>query len=273
MIYLETLPTSDPGFVRQLNALPPEVKKINGYTIQELVQTSPDSKNIRYRAEGPNGLPVFLKLLRSSQTYHNQLFRREVAFQERASQLSRFVLPIENSGSVTLPFTNPDIEPGEGEFSYLVTPFFPDGTMGKATSTPENREHLLRFGLLSVGLGLDRFGKEIVHRDIAPQNVMMRKGLGHITDFGMAAKLGAPAKLLGGTPGFMAPEQVQEDEEARHETDIRAAAVLAHNIHRGIPFMPFVASETISLLRSEWTYDSYLYQKLAGLEAPLQDVF
>ncbi|PRQ03061.1 Serine/threonine-protein kinase Pkn1 [Enhygromyxa salina] len=55
----------------------------------------------------------------------------------------------------------------------------------------------------------------IVHRDLAPGNVMVRNGtsglVAKLLDFGVAKLLDAPTRTLGpmGTPGYLAPEQLQ----------------------------------------------------------------
>ena len=67
----------------------------------------------------------------------------------------------------------------------------------------------------------------VIHRDLTPGNVFLcRDGAAKVLDFGLARIFGSPS-LAGGTPGYMAPEQMRrEGEDAR--TDVFSAAVMLY---------------------------------------------
>ncbi|MBL7960817.1 serine/threonine-protein kinase [bacterium] len=83
--------------------------------------------------------------------------------------------------------------------------------------------------------------KGIVHRDIKPDNIMIRKdGIAQIMDFGLA-KLRGVSRLTKegstvGTAGYMSPEQVQ-GQDADHRSDIFSLGVLLYELFTGqLPF-------------------------------------
>lgn len=83
--------------------------------------------------------------------------------------------------------------------------------------------------------------KGIAHRDIKPDNIMIRKdGIAQIMDFGLA-KLRGVSRLTKegstvGTAGYMSPEQVQ-GQDADHRSDIFSLGVVLYELIAGqLPF-------------------------------------
>jgi serine/threonine protein kinase len=89
---------------------------------------------------------------------------------------------------------------------------------------------------------------QIVHRDVTPRNVII-DGAGHarLLDFGIAAPVGHAGKgELFGSPGYMAPEQVQ-GEPLGPESDIFSLGCVLYEAVSGTPAYPVTRSGTTFL--------------------------
>jgi tRNA A-37 threonylcarbamoyl transferase component Bud32 len=117
-------------------------------------------------------------------------------------------------------------------------------------------------------------GQDIIHRDLKPANILLaRDGTVHVSDFGLARRLGAaeaeadPAEdfphvetfqsvqrltaagAILGTPGYMAPEQAVDARRAGKAADVWAlGAVLYACLTARPPFKGRTAVETIVLV-------------------------
>ncbi len=101
--------------------------------------------------------------------------------------------------------------------------------------------------------------QDVLHRDIKPDNVMVSRHHGLVTDFGVAKALteagGHPAGtgsgfttagVAMGTPTYMAPEQAAADPQIDHRADIYAVGVMAYEMLAGHP--PFTGRTPQQLL-------------------------
>jgi eukaryotic-like serine/threonine-protein kinase len=110
--------------------------------------------------------------------------------------------------------------------------------LGRRRGSPDADEALMLLGQLCEGLG-HAHAKNLVHRDIKPQNLLLRSADGclKITDFGIAraadqtTRLTSPGKVLG-TDRYMAPEQLA-DGEITPATDVYACGVVAGELLPG----------------------------------------
>ena len=92
--------------------------------------------------------------------------------------------------------------------------------------------------------------REVLHRDIKPQNVMLtRDGTVKVLDFGVAAVISQRITSTGvtvGTPGFIAPEQLH-NLPATPQTDLYALGCLLYEMLAGEPV--FTATSPAGLIR------------------------
>ncbi len=94
-----------------------------------------------------------------------------------------------------------------------------------------------------------------IHRDLKPSNVLIdRQGMPHVSDLGLGLRLDqVDAEVRrGGTPAYMAPEQVKHDPQAiDRRSDVWALGVmLAELVHGRRPFPQVVRSELFEAITS-----------------------
>ncbi|HMA20547.1 MAG TPA: serine/threonine-protein kinase, partial [Gemmatimonadaceae bacterium] len=146
-------------------------------------------------------------------------------------------------------------------FLYYVMPYVEGETL---------RARLSRIAALSVEEALsiwrdvlDALGAAhaagIVHRDIKPENILLNGRNALVADFGIARAVEASTQDGGaagsdgmpGTPAYMAPEQMLEEDSGDHRIDIYAAGLVMYEMLSGSsPFSGMTVAETIEAQRT-----------------------
>lgn len=132
---------------------------------------------------------------------------------------------------------------GGAAASYIVTEFIDGQTLKQFISShPIAFPEIGAMIVLQVGRALAHaHGAGILHRDVKPENVMIRRdGVVKLTDFGIShmvdlERLTITGQLLG-SPAYMAPEHV-EGRPIDYRTDVFAAGIVLYQLAVGrLPF-------------------------------------
>ena len=127
-------------------------------------------------------------------------------------------------------------------------------------------------GKMEVGEGLELFRQilaaietahaaGILHRDLKPDNIMLsqegNRVVARVTDFGIAKVLSGVLRAgdtrdgtMMGSPGYMAPEQIEDASTASARSDLFAAASILYEMLAGVPPFDGTAIERIDRTRS-----------------------
>ena len=95
--------------------------------------------------------------------------------------------------------------------------------------------------------------RSVIHRDLKPANILVdAAGEPHVTDFGLARRLGTHSSLTLtgsplGTPAYMSPEQARGEKTVTTASDIWSLGVMLYELLAGHP--PFEAENVPALLR------------------------
>ncbi|HVE59215.1 MAG TPA: protein kinase, partial [Pyrinomonadaceae bacterium] len=186
------------------------------------------------------------------------------AFAEDKDRMSRFVLEAKAASALNHPNIITIYEIGEAEGTHFIATEFIDGATLTEYARREPLDYISALEIaVQVASGLvEAHSAGIIHRDIKPDNIMIREnGLAKILDFGIAKLSAQPAAANGssedataikpaattpgmiiGTANYMSPEQAR-GLAVDHQTDIFSFGVVFYEMLSGAS--PF-AGETVS---------------------------
>ena len=106
---------------------------------------------------------------------------------------------------------------------------------------------------------------DVLHRDLKPANIMIdRAGRIHLMDFGLAAGARGHA-ATGGTPGYMAPEQLLEHTSSI-KSDIYALGLVLHEIFTGARGHPSTTVDELVSAHRDGTAAAAIETSLGAVE-------
>ncbi|NNF28334.1 MAG: protein kinase, partial [Gemmatimonadetes bacterium] len=194
------------------------------------------------------GMGGWAAVYRAHDLQHGRDVAIKVLRPELAATLGpdRFKHEIETAARLQHPHILPLFSSGEAEGRlYYVMPYVDGESL---------RDRLSREGALPIGEAIGIFreivdalgeahGRGFVHRDIKPDNVLLRGGHAVVADFGIAKAVTDSVDrpdltgtgILMGTPRYMAPEQATGDPATDHRADLFAAGAVAYEMLTGRP--------------------------------------
>jgi serine/threonine protein kinase len=224
-------------------------KTVQGYKVTAKIRDG--SVGTVWRAVDPNGETVALKQLSFK---HAKIPRKLKAFEHEAA-LTR---SLEHSQIIQIfEYVNAQPQP------FFVMEYFESESLKYAIACLPERIYRKEFQILrSLADALAYLhGREILHKDVKPENVLVNKeGEIRLIDFSLAKTKWDRrlqfGKKIEGTPLYMAPEQIR-GERCDFRTDIYSFGVLAYELLTRTA--PFLAP----------TQDAIIRKQLEDLPAPL----
>ena len=225
---------------------------------------SPAALSRAYRIERELGRGGMATVYLAEDLKHHRPVAVKVLHPELAAALGheRFLREVEIAARLQHPHILTLIDSGEADgFLYYVMPFV-DGESLRARLA---REHELPVAdvvriMREVADALaEAHAHGVVHRDIKPDNVLLRGQHAVVTDFGIAKAVSEATGVHAltsvgvtlGTPTYMAPEQAAGDPAIDHRADIYALGVMAYEMLTGAP--PFTGATPQSVLAAHMT--------------------
>ncbi len=226
----------------------------------------------RYRVERPLGEGGMATVYLAHDIRHDRAVAIKVLRPDLAAVIGgdRFVTEIRTTANLQHPHILPLFDSGEAEgFLYYVMPY----VEGESLRVRLEREKQLPIDeAVRITVGVARaleyaHRQGVIHRDVKPENVLLRDGEPVVVDFGIALAVqaagGSRLTETGyrmGTPQYMSPEQATGEGAAGPASDVYALGCVLYEMLAGEP--PFTGA----------TVQIVLGRMLSGQPVPLSEV-
>lgn len=182
-----------------------------------------------------------------------KVLRPEIAV---AVTVDRFLQEIQIESKLEHPNILPILDSGQfGDLPYCILPYISGPTL-RARLRAEGQlsiEEALRI-TMQVASALEHAHRAgIVHRDVKPENILLRDGVALLADFGIARAVTRSATerftsegLIVGTPAYMSPEQANGEEVIDGRSDLYSLGIVLFEMLAGEP--PFLGRTTNAIL-------------------------
>jgi serine/threonine protein kinase len=213
---------------------------------------------------------------------HNRAVTIRVIHPAVASTLDtrRFVREIEVTGRLLHPHIVPLLDSGEvaGRPWYAVP----------RTEGETLRDRLVREGRVGMAEAVRlaseladaltyAHAKGVVHRDVAPENIILAGGHALLANLGVARALDSAAEnrltdtgMVVGTPAYMSPEQARDDREVDGRADVYSLAAVVFEMLAGEPL--FSGPTPQAIMAKRFAHPTAAEELLAPLPRPLRAV-
>lgn len=170
-----------------------------------------------------------------------------------AAHVARFRSEAEAAAGLDHPGIVPIYEIGEQNGQHYFSMAFVDGPSlaQRISDGPLEAREAAR--IVAAAAAAVQFAHErgVIHRDLKPANILLDGEQPKVTDFGLAKRLDqesmtATGEMLG-TPGYMAPEQAQQADQAGSPADVYGLGAILYASMTGRP--PFQAANIVETLR------------------------
>src|SRR5216683_722591 len=193
--------------------------------------------------------------------------RRPVAIKVLAPELAaalgreRFLREIETAARLSHPHILPLHDSGEADgFLYYVMPY----VAGESLRDRLNREQQLPIedavtiaGEVATALSYAH-SRDVVHRDVKPENILLSEGQAIVADFGIAGAIDAAGGgkltrtgIVLGTPAYMSPEQGAGERALDGRSDVYSLGCLLYEMLAGEP--PFTGPTAQAIIAKRFT--------------------
>jgi eukaryotic-like serine/threonine-protein kinase len=189
---------------------------------------------------------------------HSRFVAIKVLRHELSASLAadRFLREIKLTAQLHHPNIVPVLGSGaDGDRLFFVLPYMDGGTL-RARLEREKQlpiSEVVAIGVTVASALASAHEKNVLHRDVKPENILFTGGQACLADFGIARAIDRATTeesttstgLVRGTPAYMSPEQATGEKEIDARSDIYSLACVLYEALAGIPAFQGATSQAI----------------------------